>query len=367
MVKKKLIIAICLLLILAAFSSCIADPGTSSVDETSEEDASSQNESAVSDDESEFSESQVVSPDESEESDEQSDESEESEESGWRPYRNQSEVHIEKYKIPEIVETGFSFSNSSLTVGVGKSNTIQYEFKPLGVSKRELVWESSNPGIASVSENGVITGVSVGSTYIRATTACGNTASCKITVTEQASTPLGNLINSLTGGIFSDWTFAYYDVDYDGTEELIARKTSPSFSGPMVSIYRVSDGKLLTTLETGDGEGWGYWKSDDGERFILVSYKQTVDFTITRYAMEMIRPSQDGVVAEKLYYRDEYADGSVKCYVPNLLGDMDETSYEFYQDYRTSFFSKNKQSGKDFAFVSGSDSEAISYTLRKNK
>lgn len=55
-----------------------------------------------------------------------------------------------------------------------------------------ITWQSSNPSVASVDQNGKITGISAGSTTITAKTSDGKTASKKLTVTGKAEIQASN-------------------------------------------------------------------------------------------------------------------------------------------------------------------------------
>lgn len=95
-------------------------------------------------------------------------------------------VPKQKLQVPETVEPSGVVLKEKDTVAVGHNLTIDAVVLPVSVStvNQALVWTSSDPSIATVDENGVVTGVSAGQVYITATDANGNSDTMRITVTE---------------------------------------------------------------------------------------------------------------------------------------------------------------------------------------
>lgn len=65
-----------------------------------------------------------------------------------------------------ITVVGLSFKKDSMTVTMGDKKNVQFEYN---ATDSPLVWTSSNEGVATVDENGAVTGVSVGSCTVTAT------------------------------------------------------------------------------------------------------------------------------------------------------------------------------------------------------
>lgn len=66
----------------------------------------------------------------------------------------------------QITVVGLSFKEDSMTVTMGDKKNVQFEYN---ATDSPLVWTSSNEGVATVDENGAVTGVSVGSCTVTAT------------------------------------------------------------------------------------------------------------------------------------------------------------------------------------------------------
>ena len=96
--------------------------------------------------------------------------------------------------------TGVSLNKTSTSLAVGDSETLTAALKPEYALHPELVWESNDPSVATVSENGEVTAVAAGNATItvRATngtddTSDDKTATCDVTVkpTIKVTVPAG--------------------------------------------------------------------------------------------------------------------------------------------------------------------------------
>ncbi|MDE5618929.1 MAG: Ig-like domain-containing protein [Ruminococcus sp.] len=109
------------------------------------------------------------------------------------------DVHLENFeKVPECTVNGektteaateeatipvgiFSLEKSYVSIDVGSSAKLAIESLPSGYSVNDIVWESSNPSVASVDANGNISANSAGTTSITVKTKDGKySASCAV-------------------------------------------------------------------------------------------------------------------------------------------------------------------------------------------
>ena len=82
-----------------------------------------------------------------------------------------------------IAVTGVTLSDAALFLTVGSTGFLGYAVTPANATNAEVTWSSSNPSAATVSEEGLVTGLAVGSSTVTATTTDGNfTASCAVVV-----------------------------------------------------------------------------------------------------------------------------------------------------------------------------------------
>ncbi len=79
--------------------------------------------------------------------------------------------------------TGVSVTADATTIGVGGTTTVTATVAPSNATNQDVTWSSSNQKVATVAQNGVVTGVAAGTAKITATTEDGSyTASVTITV-----------------------------------------------------------------------------------------------------------------------------------------------------------------------------------------
>lgn len=89
-----------------------------------------------------------------------------------------------------IEVTGVTLDKSEMTLFTdGVTGELTATVSPSNATNKDVTWESSNPSVATVDENGVITPMSAGEVIITVTTVDGNhTATCKVTVKEVVAT-----------------------------------------------------------------------------------------------------------------------------------------------------------------------------------
>ena len=82
--------------------------------------------------------------------------------------------------------TGIKLSKTSKTIAAGKTFTLSATVSPSDATNKSVTWASSDKKVAKV-KNGVVTAVAGGKCVITATASGGQTAKCKITVTQGIS------------------------------------------------------------------------------------------------------------------------------------------------------------------------------------
>ncbi|MBO6280458.1 MAG: endonuclease [Bacilli bacterium] len=94
--------------------------------------------------------------------------------------------NINSFGTSETISVESISLQETTSVSVNKTTTLIPSFVPSNATNKAVNWSTSNSGVATVS-NGVITGISVGSAVITATTVDGNkTATCTVTVKESS-------------------------------------------------------------------------------------------------------------------------------------------------------------------------------------
>lgn len=87
---------------------------------------------------------------------------------------------------PEV-PTGIRLNTTSATLEAGKLLQLSATVIPNTAADKTVTWTTSDPAVATVSNKGVVTGVSAGTAAITATTVNGLTAVCRVTVTGGAA------------------------------------------------------------------------------------------------------------------------------------------------------------------------------------
>lgn len=107
---------------------------------------------------------------------------------GWSPAiapvtRSMTYTAIFQYIDPTIHVTGITLSKDSLNLNSGSTGNLTAIVLPENANNKSVVWSSSNPSVATVDQNGNVSGLSAGIVSIIATTADGGyTASCTVKV-----------------------------------------------------------------------------------------------------------------------------------------------------------------------------------------
>jgi uncharacterized protein YjdB/putative cell wall-binding protein len=88
----------------------------------------------------------------------------------------------------DVSVTGVTLDKTSTTLEVGSTDQLTATITPSNATDKGLIWSSSDESVATVDQNGVVTGVSEGTATITVTTADGNkTAACTVTVGKSTS------------------------------------------------------------------------------------------------------------------------------------------------------------------------------------
>tara|TARA_R110002153_G_scaffold63718_4_gene170786 strand:- start:1901 stop:3580 length:1680 start_codon:yes stop_codon:yes gene_type:complete len=115
---------------------------------------------------------------------------------------NYGEVLVYDFSVVHdaVAVSGVSFSPSSLNILLGATQQLSAVVSPSNATNKGVSYTSSNTAVATVSQSGLLTSVSIGNAIITATTDDGSfTATCAITVLQNAEGPNLALNKSATG------------------------------------------------------------------------------------------------------------------------------------------------------------------------
>ena len=158
--------------------------------------------------------------------------------------------------VNPAIATSISLSQTTLNLAVGGTQTLIATVLPEFTSNKTVTWQSSNNNVATVNDNGKVTGISPGTVSITATTTDGSnlSASCSVTVTSiaattvildriQAELSVGQSIK-LTATILP--TGAQQRVTWSSSDPSVARVVGGT-------VYAQDMGECLITARTLDG------------------------------------------------------------------------------------------------------------------
>ena len=99
-----------------------------------------------------------------------------------------------------VAVTGVRLDNTGITVGVGGTWQLNATVEPEDAENKSVTWESSDESVATVDENGLVTGKSAGSATVTVRTVDGGyTAQCSVTVEgEETVLPTGVTLSHTT-------------------------------------------------------------------------------------------------------------------------------------------------------------------------
>ena len=89
----------------------------------------------------------------------------------------------------DVAVTGISLSDATVMLTAGETKQITANVLPANATSKKVTWESSDPSVATVSDNGLVQALAVGKAEISAMTEDGSKrASLKVTVYQEADT-----------------------------------------------------------------------------------------------------------------------------------------------------------------------------------
>ena len=361
--KRKLSVAAIFLTALLLIVGCGKMPDdVSSTESVSSAPSASEESSAVPSEET-SSDPEKTSSDVSFEETTSDEPSEDTSLGEFSPWREDDEPDLGDLHLPTIPEEGFSFLTRSLTLRMGESAAVAYEFTPVGASNRTLKWSSSDETVVTV-EGGRLTAVGLGSAIVRAQTVNGRSAECRVTVVAEGTlSPLGSLAATLADGTFDGWEFSKYDAELDGSAELFVRRMGTD-GIPRVTVYRAS-GEAVMTLSTGTDEEWAMWRRlKTGARYLLLSYTQPTAAGGTRYVLEEITASGGMPVRQSIFARETASDGTV-TYYHGSGGGLVPCDEATYQRERKTYFTDHRQIPETvLTWVTGKNAGEVDDALR---
>ena len=160
--------------------------------------------------------------------------------------------------VNERKASSISLNKTNLSLNVNQTAQLIATIYPNDAANKTVIWNSSNDAVATVSNNGLVTGVSAGTATITATTTDGTnlSASCAVTVTIIPATSVSLNKTSLTLDVDDTYTLvasvlpsnaSYKTVSWASSNPEIAKVSSDGLVTP------VAHGNTVITATTIDG------------------------------------------------------------------------------------------------------------------
>jgi hypothetical protein len=174
----------------------------------------------------------------------------------------------------DVNVTGVTLNKSSLTLALGASEVLIATIQPIDATNQVLIWESSNPFVATVLGNGLVTALSPGETTVVVRTEDGNkTASCMVKVERPATKE--DLLSQEKGWKLIAGTCEPPYESWDGTlsSDLFEVFLFDCERDDIIFFYKnhtqyLNYGKFLCDWESGTGVNLGYWSIKEDENLL---------------------------------------------------------------------------------------------------
>ena len=180
-----------------------------------------------------------------------------------------------------VAVTGVTLNKATLTLVEGSAETLAASVSPDNASNKSVSWKSSATDIATVDGSGKVTAVKAGSATITVTTADGGkTATCSVTVTEQAKIVItGNTAKVPVSGGTAEFPIQY------NTSYTIEIESSAQSWLHFVETRAMQSGTLVFSVDANKGEartGKATVKDNDGKvEPITLTFEQEPYIAVT--------------------------------------------------------------------------------------
>ena len=159
------------------------------------------------------------------------------------------------YKVTKV-----ELNKTSLTLGVGKSETLTATITPDNATNKAVEWKSDDTSVATVDTSGIVTAVAQGSTTITVTAQDGSEekATCSVTVNAAAAVPVESV--SLTPSTLAletgkSGTLTAAITPDNATNQAVTWTSSDTAVATVKNgtVTAVSAGEAIITVTTADG------------------------------------------------------------------------------------------------------------------
>ncbi len=192
--------------------------------------------------------------------------------------------------VTAVEATSIELSATTMQINIGEQSSISAKVLPDNTTDKTVTWSSSDPSVATVDDNGTVTGVAEGTTSIIAT--CGSvTATCILTVTPIKAESISLNLTTLT----------LYAGD---TETLLATilpaevaDKSVKWSSSDISVAEVSVNGVVTAIAPGSATVSAEVDGIVAECTVTVLAVEAESITLNAYDVEITVPETYQLIA----------------------------------------------------------------------
>ncbi len=168
------------------------------------------------------------------------------------------------YGEPVIPVESITIDKTEMTLSIGETSAISATVHPDNATNKKVSWSSSDEAVATVSPNGVVTGVAVGSAIITVKTSDGGkTATCSVTVRDDSpSLPVPEMVDL---GLSVKW--ASFNLGATKPEEF-----GDYYAWGEAEPYYVSTDPLIWKEDKSAGYAWQSYRWCMGTNTTLTKY-----------------------------------------------------------------------------------------------
>ena len=200
-----------------------------------------------------------------------------------------------------VAVTGVKLNTSTLNLVIGDTAVLSAAVEPADASNQKVIWTSTAPGVASVSE-GTVRAVSAGTAMITVTTADGSySARCQVTVALAVSAEEPAILVSAVQG----WAGQTVDVTVGLQENpgIISMLLRVNYDSTVLTLKEVTDAGILgDTVHNTDLPQFPYtlsWTNDEATENLVVNG------TIVTLTFEIAEDAKEGVYPIEVSYDND--------------------------------------------------------------
>ena len=195
----------------------------------------------------------------------------------------------------DVRVTGVKLDADFIKLEVGKNKKLTATIEPNNAKNKNVTWSTNDSNIASVDDDGNVTGVSKGSTTVMVTTEDGGkVATCKVIVNDSQSVNPDEPKNDDSDNSddaekkkFSISGFAWIDANDDGRRAIDEK----AYSGMTVMLYNIKTNKFvrennqIKKIQTDSTGKYSFENVEKGQYIVLFLY-DTKTYSLTTYQKE---------------------------------------------------------------------------------